>query len=275
MKVGIIPDIHGNLNFEEKLSKLENKVEKIIFLGDYCDSHKPESNWLIQKRGLDKILSLKKANPEFYTLLFGNHDQHYMVRYGAQSGSNKQYFQMADIQEYLIKEYSNFQAIEVIDNWIFSHAGISKDWLQGPNTDPWRGVPIEENWKLEDVNKHFKKKELKYFNHHSWDAYGDDPIEGCMWIRPPALIRYGISGYNQCVGHTALAPGEYMEYWHLDDRVVTGQEYWDKKHYYQHQYREGADNLKSKYVFLDSPDQEYYSIIDTKSNEVEILKVGE
>ena len=281
MKVGIIPDVHGNKNYEQKVASLVKAgVEKIIFLGDYCDSHDEGNNWLIQKSCLDKILDLKKANPGFYTILFGNHDQQYLTSLGADTSvSDRQYYAAVDIQEYLLANYKHFQMIEVVDNWIFSHAGVTKIWLNNPlgsSTFKYRTKDDLKFWKLEDINKHFKKQELEYFNHNSFDPYGDDESEGCTWIRPPSLIRFGLKGYNQCVGHTTLNEddSELMNYWHLDSRVITGQEYYDRKHYYEHQYEEGAvDNLENKYVFLDSPDQGCFSIIDTATNNVEILKV--
>jgi len=276
MKVGIIPDVHGNFNFEEKLRNLSLKVDKIIFLGDYCDSHNENSNWITQKKCLDKILFLKKERPDFYTLLLGNHDQHYLSSLGASTRiSGRQHFSAAEIQEYLLANYEHFQMIEVIDNWIFSHAGISQTWFDNPLGKAVFEKDRLEFCKLSDINDCFKAKQVSCFNFNGYDPYGDDDSEGCTWIRPPSLIRYGIKDYNQCVGHTALAEGFDMDYWNLDSRIVTGQDYWDKKQYYKHQYQDGVDNLKNKYVFLDSPEQEYYSIIDTKTNEVEIFKVGE
>lgn len=281
MKVGIIPDVHGNKNYEQKVASLiKAGVEKIIFLGDYCDSHDEGNNWLIQKRCLDKILELKKTNPDFYTVLLGNHDQQYLTSLGADTTvSCRQYYAATDIQEYLLANYKHFQMIEVVDNWIFSHAGVTKVWLNNPlggSTFKYRTEDDPKFWKLEDINKHFKKQDLKYFNHNSFDPYGDDESEGCTWIRPPSLIRFGLKGYNQCVGHTTLNEddSELMNYWHLASRVTTGQEYYDRKYYYEHQYEKGAvDNLENKYVFLDSPDQNCFSIIDTVTNEVEVLKV--
>ena len=279
MKLGVIPDRHGNKNFEQKLENLlKENVEKIIVLGDYCDSHEEGNNWLTQKSCLDTLLELKKANPAFYSILFGNHDQHYLSSFGADTRvSGRQWFSAIDIQEYLLANYEYFQMIEIVDKWIFSHAGVSQIWLNNPlggSTFKYRVKDDLKFWKLQDVNEHFKAKQIEYFNHNSYDPYGDYETESCIWIRPPSLIRYGVKGYNQCVGHTALEEGINMEYWNLEDRVVTGQEYYDKKHYWEHQYEEGAvDNLENKYVFLDSPDQSYYATIDTKTDEVKIMRV--
>lgn len=281
MKIGVIPDVHGNKNYEQKVKSLiKAGVDHIIFLGDYCDSHSEDNNWLVQKACLDKILDLKKANPGYYTVLLGNHDLLYLPSLGADIRvSNRQFFAAADIQEYLLENYEYFQMIKVVDNWIFSHAGVSQIWLNNPlggETFKYRVQDDLKFWKLDDINKHFKNREIQYFNHNSWNSYGDNESEGCTWIRPPSLIRYGIKGYNQCVGHTTLEEGEYMDYWFLNSRVVTGQEYYDDGNYQQHQYvDDAADNLENKYVFLDHPEQLYYAIIDTETNDVEILKVEE
>ncbi len=280
MKVGVLPDVHGNGTVYENFFKLkELEVEHIVQLGDWVDSHNSGNSWANQKSLLEKFLKLKKENPDYLTLLFGNHDLSYMYNFGGQSCSGHQYFVSQDIQEFFCKNWNEFQAIKVIDNWIFSHAGITQQWLDFPLGGNFSREPIDgENqyWTLDDVNRHFRDKNLKYFNHNSYDPYGDDEHEGCMWIRPPALIRYGLEGYNQCVGHTVLDLNnkDYMEYWNLEGRAVDAQEWYDHKKFFLHQYQSSEDyprNLDCKYVFIDHPENKVCAIIDTKTNEVEIV----
>lgn len=280
MRVGVLPDAHGNDIILKSWDELEKKgVEKIIQLGDWVDSHVEGNNWIQQKSLLQKVLKRKEESKIPVKLLFGNHDQSYITKYGADSNvSGHQFYVAADIQEFFDKHFDSFQAIEVVDNWIFSHAGVTQNWLDAPLGNYYERDIIEGKdvfWKLEDVNKAFKAKQLKYFNHNSFDPYGNSEEESCTWVRPPSLIRFGIEGYNQCVGHTVLTE-DSMSYWNLEGRVVEAKDWYDKKKFYKYQYEAENEpkNLDCKYVFIDSPENNLYAVIDTVTNEVEITSVS-
>ena len=282
-KVLVLPDVHGNKIVLEnaKAAYEKYKPDFIVFVGDYVDSHTEGNSWIQQQEQLKAILDWKrKLNKEKETCftLFGNHDLSYMYNYGGVSCSSHQFFVSQDIQEFFCEHWKEFQAIKVIDNWIFSHAGITQQWLDFPLGGSFAKAPIDgENqyWTLDDVNRHFRDKNLKYFNHNSNDSYGDDEHEGCMWIRPPALIRTGLEGYNQCVGHTVLDATDsiYMDYWGLKGRVVKAQDWYDNKKFFFHQYQAEnyPRNLDCTYVFIDHPENKVCAIIDTITNEVEII----
>lgn len=283
-RVLAVPDVHGNKIVLEnaKVAYEKHKPDFVVFVGDYVDSHVDGNSWIQQQEQLKAILDWKKElnkEKEICFTLFGNHDLSYMYNYGGVECSGHQFFVSQDIQEFFCEHWNEFQAIKVIDNWIFSHAGITQQWLDFPLGGNFSKEPIDgENqyWTLDDVNRHFRNKNLKYFNHNSYDPYGDDEHEGCMWIRPPALIRMGLEGYNQCVGHTVLdlTDSMYMEYWGLEGRVAKAQDWYDKKKFFLHQYQEPEDyprNLDCNYVFIDHPENKVCAIINTKTNEVEII----
>lgn len=246
-KVLILPDVHGNKIVLEnaKAAYEKYKTDFVVFVGDYVDSHTEGNSWVQQQGQLKAILDWKKElnkEKEVCFTLFGNHDLSYMYNYGGVSCSSHQFFVSQDIQEFFCEHWNEFQAIKVIDNWIFSHAGITQQWLDFPLGGSFAKAPIDRKnqyWTLDDVNRHFHDKNLKYFNHNSNDSYGDDEHEGCMWIRPPALIRMGLEGYNQCVGHTVLDVTDsiYMDYWGLKGRVVKAQNWYDNKKFFFHQYQ--------------------------------------
>lgn len=283
-RVLAVPDVHGNKIVLEnaKVAYEKHKPDFVVFVGDYVDSHVDGNSWIQQQEQLKAILDWKKElnkEKEICFTLFGNHDLSYMYNYGGVECSGHQFFVSQDIQEFFCEHWYEFQAIKVIENWIFSHAGITQQWLDFPLGGNFSKEPIDgENqyWTLDDVNRHFRNKNLKYFNHNSYDPYGDDEHEGCMWIRPPALIRMGLEGYNQCVGHTVLdlTDSMYMEYWGLEGRVVKAQDWYDNKKFFLHQYQEPEDyprNLDCNYVFIDHPENKVCAIIDTKTNKVEII----
>lgn len=277
MKVLVIPDVHGNERVLENAKKVyeEGRADKVIFLGDYCDSHDTFNTWSDQKRELEKIMEWKHAvnlvNPHTVDTLFGNHDLSYMGNYGGRSCSQYQHFSAKDIQDTLTNMFEEFEPFVIVDKWLFSHAGVTQEWLN----DPMHAsvfFPELTNSSLDKIKEIFHNHNLTVFNFNGDDPYGDDSYETCMWIRPPSLIRFGIAGYNQCVGHTALDEN-MMEYWNLESRIVKAKDWWDNKKFYKYQYEEGnePDNLDCTYVFLDSPEQEYYAIIDTETNDVKII----
>lgn len=273
MKVLAVPDTHGNPNTLEIAKKHETEVEKIVFLGDYVDSHVEGNNWLQQKKCLENILDFKKeinkkTKSKVVTLL-GNHDICYIPKWGASTNvSGHQYFQAADIQEYLCEYFDEFKAIEVVDRWIFSHAGVSKTWLKRHKTEAWAKVPDDEKkWSLATVNKVFKAKQLQYFNHNVFDPYGNDEDAGCMWIRPQALISFGVKGYHQVVGHTNIDDEELEtgeDYWGLKSRVMT----FGDLPVYKTFAHVRPKNYESKYVFIDSIEQNHFAIVNTETNDV-------
>lgn len=265
MRVGVIPDIHGNENFEIKVKNLqEANVDKIVFLGDYFDSHDPGDSFLVQKKCFNRILELKNSNPDFYIVLLGNHDIHYLTRLGASSTSNKQWEHATEIQELLLQNRQKFDAVFVADNWIFSHAGVTSNWKKRWFDDKT----------FSDINKTLQaSKNISYFNWQGLDPYGDDPINSCVWVRPPSLIEKGLTAYNQCVGHTVLDSEELRQYWYLKSRITNRRDFLED-------YKSPAlldDQLIENpiYVFLDSSVQDMYGIIDTDLSSVQIYQLLE
>ena len=84
------------------------------------------------------------------------------------------------------------QWIHVMGNTIFSHAGVSTEWLAA------------NNLKLDDINA-LKPSELFGFNlSDPQDVYGTSPEQPPTWIRPLTLVGVMVSGYHQVVGHTEM-----------------------------------------------------------------------
>ena len=84
--------------------------------------------------------------------------------------------------------------VEVIDNWIFVHGGISSKWIE----DIMKMKKIDFS-KIEELNDFFYNKNFSIFDHYSLNPYGESIIEGPLWIRSNALIRCMYGKYNQCV----------------------------------------------------------------------------
>lgn len=275
MRVLVLPDTHGNSRNFESIQKHVSSVDKIIFLGDYFDSHYPDCDFTQQRDVFLKIMNFKKTCDKPVVVLLGNHDLAYLPAYrGDTNISPHQYEHQTDIENLLKDNVENLQILDVIDNWIFSHAGLSNKWFERTmrylkHLDPGKNPTIL------DINKLLQQyHDLSLFNHCSNDPYGDDQDEGCMWIRPPSLISFGLIGYNQTVGHTTMDPDSYY-YKMIGDSVITTQRYLDKfskpsVRYYTDRDVE-CDSLDEKYVFLDTPDQSCYAIINTQTDDVTLF----
>ena len=77
-RVIIIPDLHGREFWREAVGELPADA-RVVFLGDYLDPY--ENEWIFWTdafKSLQDIIALKKTYAEQVTLLWGNHDLHYM-----------------------------------------------------------------------------------------------------------------------------------------------------------------------------------------------------
>jgi len=95
---------------------------------------------------------------------------------------------------------------------------------------------------LNEINQLFKEKP-NFFKWVGPDSYGNNSNEGPLWIRTDALITNHIQGYSQAVGHTE----------NIQPRIV-------KKY-------------KQLFVFCDTAEHNYLTIIDTKTNNVEFVNL--
>ena len=95
-----------------------------------------------------------------------------------------------DIQEALEENMDLLQPVYQSDDYLISHAGISKTFLKSLHTDN----PL-------DINQKFKENRMCLaFNGDN--CYGDDVTQGCLWIRPNSLLKDALDDYKQIVGHT-------------------------------------------------------------------------
>ena len=190
MKELVLGDIHGRTIWKDIIKK-ENP-DKVIFLGDYVSTHEGISSKQ-QVANLEEILAYKKENPDKVILLRGNHDEQHIGYAWAQcSGLDKK------VQSYMSKEEfkSRFEALTqwvyIEGNNIFSHAGVSKVWLE-------KIAKIES---VEEINN-LEPSEIFEFTPMYFDDFtGSSPTQPPTWIRPQILLCCGIPGYNQVVGHT-------------------------------------------------------------------------
>lgn len=200
MKTIAIGDIHGRSNW--KLILHREDPDRVIFIGDYFDSY--EFSLIEQLHNFKEIINWKLENQDTdVIMLIGNHDHHYFpeVGYTGTSGhqgepaaiqighiltENRKHLQMA----YGMKDGDN--------QFLFSHAGVSPQWLWDNGWDGFQPVS-------EFVNDMWKHKPL-HFRFYGTEPTGDNTWQTPIWIRPRSLMQAGEhmkKAMIQVVGHTA------------------------------------------------------------------------
>jgi len=213
-----IGDTHGR-NLWEKIVEKEIKADKIIFMGDYFDTHDDVS---VKKQieNFEKILAFKKANMKKVVLLIGNHDFHYLTTaqetYSGFSGNN-----FNDINEILQPaiEEKLLQMCFVHKKYLFTHAGVTKTWVNNSLID------------LDNIQDSINEKFLTEPNMFRFnigvngDNSGDDVTQGPIWVRIPSLLLNMVIGYTFVVGHSTIKELTIREKLIGIDTIGTSGEY--------------------------------------------------
>lgn len=127
-KILIVPDVHGR-KFWHKAEEMINSVDKVVFLGDYLDPYPWERiSRLDTIKEFKKIIKFKNDNPDKVVLLLGNHDCAYCFDFG--SASRYDYDNERKIKMIFNQNSDLFKLLYKEGNYLFSHAGITNDWLK-------------------------------------------------------------------------------------------------------------------------------------------------
>lgn len=192
-----IGDTHGRMFWKNIVSS--EKYDKVIFIGDYFDSHENRQGY-DQISNFEDILAFKKSEPEKVKLLFGNHDFHYLscAQNAKEKYSGFQKLHSHDINILLTNALKNdlMQMCYVSGRFLFSHAGVTKTWCENNKIDLEN---IEQS-----INDLFKYKPLsfRFTPGENYDVYGDEICQTPIWIRPKSLLKDQLPHYIQVVGHT-------------------------------------------------------------------------
>lgn len=194
MKILAVGDTHGRTNWKQIVAN--NTFDKIIFIGDYFDTHddiSPEQ----QKNNFKEIIAYKKQNVDNVELLIGNHDFHYLKgiseHYSGYQAS--QYFDFQELLQEAIK-LDFLKICHIHNNFLFVHAGITKTWCYNHDID----ISNLES----SINELFKYTPQSFCFRvgANFSMYGDDICQSPIWVRPRSLYIDKIDNYIQVVGHT-------------------------------------------------------------------------
>jgi hypothetical protein len=234
MKVLIIPDIHGRKFWRKVIDENSEKVDKVIFLGDYLDPYQEEieenpelmdckyfgdSQNLLKM--LEDIVSLKIGNPDKYILLTGNHTDSYIWS-KFHAATRTDYKNWEKYHNFFSENLNLFNLVWIENNVIFSHAGISEGWANRM----WEslGFPEDELSSVKEIAEVLRDTPLADFNKHyikplgdiSYWRYGEAQFGSCEWadirehinmqeaLKQNDFIPIGEDGIYQVFGHSQL-----------------------------------------------------------------------
>ena len=198
-KILIVPDVHGRA-FWHRAMELVDQVDQIVFLGDYLDPYSHEGiSFDLALEEFNKILEFKKEYPDLITLLVGNHDMHYIIEDFMDCSRRN-----TDMLDQLHKLYNSnldlFNLIHIEDDWMFSHAGVYKGWMD------------KYEFTLEDLNlKTFLGSHWPALEDLSWYRGGYNSVGSCVWADLRESVKNELlPEYKQVVGHTQLNEKPYI-----------------------------------------------------------------
>jgi predicted phosphodiesterase len=193
MKTLVLGDTHGR-DYWKGIVASENP-DRVIFIGDYFDSF--DNTAVEQMHNFKGIIDWKQSGQSEVIILIGNHDYHYM-RGVSQYYSGYQSGARPAIEQLLEDNKQHLQMAYGMNGFIFTHAGVSYDWLK------IHGYDNESNL-IDWINDMWKYKP-NVFGFAGRDPYGDSTISSPIWIRPYSLQKANRDTlrdqFIQVVGHT-------------------------------------------------------------------------
>lgn len=204
MKVCVIGDVHGTTKFIDcymNILKNDNDCEKIIVLGDHFDPYENISvDEMIEK--YQEFIDICNKDERVISIL-GNHDLATYVIYNDSTNRTERSFAAQElISREITKNLPNSYLCYRIGDYLFSHAGVSQVWLDDISKyNVGYEKMIFQNYKGWTKNE---LSDIVAFYYNDWSCYGNNPHQGCTWIRPEQLDHCAVEGYNQVVGHTQV-----------------------------------------------------------------------
>ena len=200
MKIIALGDTHGRTNWKSITAK--DDFDKVIFIGDYFDSHEGVSA-RDQINNFKDLMAFKRSNPHKVVLLFGNHDAHYLKTFEQKYGRYEKHHGR-EIQSLIhdALDMALFKMCHVEENIVFTHAGVTKTWMK----DTFLNVPDYDPQFLEScINRKFLENPNAFkfiVKRMTYDPTGDNSWQSPIWVRPDSLRWDRLDKYIQVVGHT-------------------------------------------------------------------------
>lgn len=189
MKILVLGDIHGRTCWKDIYNK--ELPDLMIFLGDYFTSRDGISEE-DQVKNFNDILKFKIDNKDNVILLRGNHDTEALGYSWAYCHPRFYSKKLIDKPSFL----ENTQWVYCIDDFVFSHAGISEIWFNNLK------CKFPDVKTIGDINTIEPNELFGFTPDFRDDYYGESKTQPLTWIRPGTLERYGLKGKTFICGHT-------------------------------------------------------------------------
>lgn len=189
-KILIVGDVHGR-KFWHKAEELVNQVDKVIFLGDYLDPYDVSENDALEE--FKSIVKFYNDNSDKVIMLIGNHDCEYIWPEIFQD-TCRHCYSIEKEARVLMQNALNLRLIYRMDNYLFSHAGVNKSWLEFIK-EYYEEITLED---LESFNFN-----IKTLNQIGFRRRGYSRCPSCVWAD---ILEHEIGSldYYQIFGHTQL-----------------------------------------------------------------------
>lgn len=214
MKITCIGDIHSRHIYYNLIDDVMKDSDVVVFLGDYVDPYsiskkkqkkdyyKIDDSLIILK----DIIELKKKNKNKVILLLGNHDTHYL--YDDVGYSSRYDDKNAGMIKMLYRNNKDlFQYCYQFGNHIFTHAGITKSWIEYYKNILYDDFYLENNLSnLGEVlnNMSTKRYSNKILNSISYCRGGGDLYSGPTWSDYTEHNNNILDNIHQYVGHNKV-----------------------------------------------------------------------
>lgn len=227
-KVILIPDLHGRMFWKEAVANADADT-RIIFLGDYTDPYGFEE--ITPKEAFENFVEVLEyaRNHSNVELLLGNHDCGYL--FGEEVCScrtDKERY--VEIRQLFIDNLDLFKCCTEVNvggkNYLVSHAGINRQWLEAHTSDFFPDGKIDFSMLCESINRYFLKTPVDYnqvallseVSHHRG---GVDSYSSIIWADIDEFDDNGVHlPMDQIVGHTQQVLEEFDK---EDYRIYHGE----------------------------------------------------
>ncbi len=202
MKILIISDLHGRSVWKEAYF---SAYDRVIFLGDYTDSF-VESDETIYEN-LKEIIQLKRKKPNKVILLIGNHDAQYLHFPHYRCSGYRPHTQPA-LSTLFAKHESLFQVAHQEADYLFTHAGVSSNWLAYAQQKVAKELPdLKPDKGMAKFLNELHRQPLRLRNllfEVGPERGGLDAFSGPVWAdRTETFIDF-LPDFHQIVGHTPV-----------------------------------------------------------------------
>lgn len=208
-KIAVIGDIHGTLKFiegYEHILKHNDDVNKIVVLGDHFDPYGSVDFKTMVER-YNTFISCMKMDDRIVSIL-GNHDlSKYIIETDETNRSSKDEYEIETIRNLISENLKDSRLMFVVGNCIFSHAGVSYDWVNMVTSNGYDFKKLcKKGWSVDELCSI-----VSYYD-YDFSGWGNHPNQGPTWIRPMMLAKYPYGDFRQVVGHTMMCVEENRKF---------------------------------------------------------------